>query len=73
MLPTDRLLTLSTCYSEFEDARLVVIARLVRPGESTEVDTSKAVENPNPRYPQAYYDENKLTNPYKGAYQWQIS
>ncbi len=73
VLPTDKLLTLSTCYSEFEDARLVVVARLVRPGESTEVDTSKAVENPNPRYPQAYYDENKLTNPYKGAYQWQLT
>ena len=73
VLPTDRLLTLSTCYSEFEDARLVVVARLVRPGESTAVDTDKAVENPNPRFPQAYYDEHKLTNPYKNAYKWEIS
>lgn len=73
VLPTDRLLTLSTCYSEFDDARLVVVARLVRPGESKTVDTSKAVENPNPRFPQAYYDEHKLTNPYKGAYQWKIT
>lgn len=73
VLPTDRLLTLSTCYSEFEDARLVVVARLVRPGESEDVDTSKAVENSNPRYPQAYYDEHNLTNPYKDAYKWEIT
>lgn len=73
VLPTDRILTLSTCYSEFTDARLVVVARLVRPGESTEVDTSKAVENPNPRYPQAYYDKHKLTNPYANAYKWEIT
>lgn len=73
VLPTDRLLTLSTCYDEFEDARLVVIARLVRPGESTEVNTDKAVENSNPRFPQAYYDEYGMTNPYANAYKWEIA
>ena len=71
--PTDKLLTLSTCCKDFEDARLVVVARLVRPGESTEVDTSLAVENENPRFPQAYYDEKGIKNPFAEAYQWQIS
>lgn len=73
VLPTDRLLTLSTCFDEFEDSRLVVVARLVRPGESVEVDTSKAVVNPNPRFPQAYYDEHGKTNPFANAYRWEIS
>lgn len=73
VLPTDRILTLSTCYDEFEDARLVVVARLVRPGESVEVNTAKAVENSNPRFPQAYYDEHGKANPFANAYRWEIS
>lgn len=71
--PTDKLLTLSTCCKDFDDARLVVVARLVRPGESTEVDTSRAIKNENPRYPQAYYDKKNKKNPYADAYKWQIS
>lgn len=73
VLPTDKLLTLSTCCKDFEDARLVVVARLVRPGENPEVDTSLAIENKNPRYPQAYYDKLGKKNPYANAYQWEIS
>lgn len=73
VLPSDKLLTLSTCCKDFDDARLVVVARLVRPGESSEVDTSRAVENKNPRFPQAYYDELGKENPYANAYQWEIS
>lgn len=73
VMPTDKLLTLSTCCNDFDDARLVVVARLVRPGESLEVDTSRAVENENPRFPQAYYDEEGKENPFKNAYKWQIS
>ena len=72
VLPTDKLLTLSTCSHEFEDARFVVVARLVRPGESAAVDTSKATENPNPRYPQAYYTAKNLTNPYYDAARWYV-
>lgn len=73
VLPTDKLLTLSTCSHEFTDARFVVVARLVRDGESTEVDTSKAVVNSSPRYPQAYYNAKKIkNNPYKNASQWQV-
>lgn len=72
VLPTDKLLTLSTCSHEFEDARFVVVARLVRPGESAVVDTSKAAVNSNPRYPQAYYTAKKLTNPFYNASRWYI-
>ena len=72
VLPTDKLLTLSTCSHEFEDARFVVVARLVRPGESTEVDVTKATVNSNPRFPQAYYTAKKLTNPYYDAARWDV-
>ena len=54
-----------TCCYDFSDARLVVVARQVRGGESTEVDTSLAQINSNPKYPQAYYDAANLDNPYK--------
>ncbi|MGN1194456.1 MAG: sortase domain-bontaining protein [Acutalibacteraceae bacterium] len=72
VLPSDKILTLSTCSHEFDEARFVVVARLVRPGESEEVDVSRAVVNSNPRYPQAYYDKKKQTNPYANASQWQV-
>lgn len=72
VLPTDKLLTLSTCSHEFTDARFVVVARLVRPGESTDVDVTKAAVNPSPRYPQAYYSKKKLDNPYINASRWEV-
>ncbi|MDD6807166.1 MAG: class B sortase [Oscillospiraceae bacterium] len=68
--PDDRLITLSTCTYEFSNARLVVIGRMVRDGESEEVDISKAVVNSNPRYPQAWYDANSKTNPYANYDKW---
>ncbi|MCD7774592.1 MAG: class B sortase [Clostridiales bacterium] len=67
----DTLITLSTCSYEIEDnGRLAVIGRMVRTGESTAVDTSLAVENTEIRYPQIWYDEHNMTNPYVDAYQW---
>ena len=74
---TDKLLTLSTCTYYFDrngalqDARCAVVARLVRDGESEEVDTSKATKNENPRMPQLYYDVFGGTNPYKNASKWE--
>ena len=72
VLPTDKILTLSTCSHEFENARFVVVARLVRKGESPTVDVSRASVNENPRYPQAYYDKKNKTNPYSDAYRWEV-
>lgn len=70
----DKLITLSTCSYEIKQTgmgRLAVFGRLVREGESIEVDTSLAKENPNVRYPQIWYDEHKMTNPYANAYRWE--
>lgn len=67
---TDKILTLSTCCYDFDGARLVIIARLQRDGESLSVDTSKAVKNENPKYPQAWYNANKKTNPYVDDTKW---
>ncbi len=68
--PDDKLITLSTCTYEFDNGRLAVVGRLIREGESEEVDTSKATVNPNPRYPQAWYDKNNQTNPYQTYANW---
>ena len=62
--PDDKILTLSTCSLAIDNSRFVVMARLVRDGESASVDTSKARMNPEQRFPQAWYDENNQTNPY---------
>ncbi len=69
----DKLITLSTCSYEIDKTdmgRLAVVGRLVRDGESLTVDTSKAVENENIRYPQIWYDEHNIKNPFADAYQW---
>lgn len=56
----DRILTLVTCTSDFENARLIIMAREVREGENPEVDTSLASVNPNPRYPKKWYTSRGL-------------
>ncbi len=55
----DRIITLVTCTNDFSNARLVIMARMTRYGESENVSTKDAVLNPNPRYPQAWYDKHK--------------
>lgn len=70
--PGDKILTLSTCDTVFEDARFVVMARLVRDGESKEVDTSDVTANTNQRFPQAWYDAKGKTNPFKNAEKFTI-
>lgn len=76
LLPTDKILTLSTCTLDMDmpnlraNARCVVVARLLRNGESEEVDTSLAKVNPSPKYPQLWYDKFKKDNPYKNDAKW---
>ena len=69
IVSSDKLLCLSTCtyimnkYS-YKEMRCVIMARLVRDGESETVDVSKAVDNPGRRMPQYWYTLNGTQNPY---------
>ncbi len=55
----DKILTMSTCSTLFDDSRLVVMARLVRDGESEYADTSSAHANPCQRFPSSFDGEKK--------------
>ncbi len=77
---SDRIITLSTCTHSLDaacgmdiDGRLVVIGRLLRSGETTNVDTSKAKSNPDYRRPQIWYDKKGKKNPYSNSVTWQPS
>ncbi len=50
----DKILTMSTCSTLFDNSRLVVMARLLRDGESGKADTSSARANPGQRFPSAF-------------------
>ncbi len=60
----DNILTLVTCDYDFDDARMVVMAREIREGEDQAIDTSGVVANPNPRYPKRWYDDRKIDFPF---------
>lgn len=77
----DNMLVLSTCIRSLDiynkgkrtykaDARLVVLARKVRAGESESVNTDAVTANPSPKYPQLWYDKNGTKNPYAGDEKW---
>lgn len=59
----DKIITLSTCSYEMKDFRTAIVARLVRDGESTDVDVSLATKNPQPLLPDAYYSKYGTTPP----------
>lgn len=67
ILPTDKILTLSTCDTVFDNARFVLMARLVRENETEDVDVSTAKKNDNQRFPQAWYDKKGKENPFKNT------
>ena len=67
---TDKIITLSTCSYEYDGARLAVIGRLLREGETLDLDFSQIEVNENPRYPQKWYDSKGITNPFKNADYW---
>lgn len=72
----DKFLTLSTCTRSVDkdgsraDCRIVIVSRMVRENESDNVDVSKAVKNPNPKYPQIWYTNHAVDNPYKSDEKW---
>ena len=78
----DKMLVLSTCVRNLDltnkygkttyraNARLVVLARMVRDGESAKVNVDNAKVNASPKYPQLWYDKHGLANPYKNDEKW---
>ena len=60
----DNIITLVTCVYDFNDARLVVMARETREDEIPTVDTSSATANPSPRYPKRWYDDRGIDYPF---------
>ena len=61
----DNIITLVTCVYDFDDARLVVMARETREDEDALVDTSAAKANPSPRYPKRWYDDRGIKYPFE--------
>lgn len=72
----DSFITLSTCTRDVDtdekraDCRIAIVARMVRPNESEYVDVSSATKNENPKYPQIWYTNNGLENPYANDEKW---
>lgn len=60
----DKIITLVTCSHDFDDARLVVMGRMVRENESPSVNVNAATLNTSPKYPQPWYDKRGMKNPY---------
>ena len=50
----DTLLTIQTCANDRYNTKVCLVARKVRPGESAEVDTEGAAENPDRVKPVRY-------------------
>ena len=57
---TDKIITLVTNAPDFENARFIVMARQVRQNEELHIDNSLLSLNPEPVYPQKWYDERNI-------------
>lgn len=59
---TTKLLTLVTDTTEFDGAKLVIVAQKI---DAAEVNNTVSIAvNPSPRYPQIWYDNHNTENPY---------
>jgi SrtB family sortase len=61
--PGDQLVLMTVCTYETDNLRLVVAGRKMRRGESLAVNTEDAEHNPQPLYPQKWYDAKGGTPP----------
>lgn len=78
----DHMVILSTCARNLDlknrigrttyraNTRIVILARTLRAGESENVNVERAYLNPNPKYPQLYYDKHGIDNPYRNDEKW---
>lgn len=64
----DKLIMLTTCAYDFSDARFVIVARLLHDGEK--VNVNEVQNNPNPRYPAAWYSKKRIKNTYANDTNW---
>lgn len=64
----DQIITLSTCCYEFYQWRCVIVARKVRPGEDEKVDVDLADNNPDPLFPDVYYERYGGARPDPGTF-----
>lgn len=60
----DKIITLVTPTRDFDNARLVVMGRMVRENESPDVNVDSVTLNTSPKYPQAWYDKKGESNPF---------
>lgn len=73
MVSTDKILTLSTCSYNYNvngteiTSRLVVVARMLRNGESEAIDSTLVTDHPDYRRPQRWYKLTGKTNPYQSS------
>lgn len=61
----DKILTLVTDCDDFDGARLVVMARSEREGETLSPINQSAVLNRNPKYPKKWYDVRNIKYPFE--------
>ncbi len=59
----DEIITLSTCCYDFNNARFVILGRLVRNDESADVDINNISINKDVLYSKEYYEKKKLPIP----------